>query len=169
MTLTLLPFNLTGNIYRSPMPYSSYDSGEEVYPAYQEAGIQVVVVLAEREECLDNAGRDLLKLYERDGLRVIHAPVRDFGTPDPGIIEPAVQEVIRAAQSGKHVAVHCHAGIGRTGTFLACLACDVFGWEGDQAVAWVRQYVPGAVETSAQQTWVREYAARNDSVDSHPG
>jgi len=47
--------------------------------------------------------------------------------------------------------MHCSAGIGRTGLFLAYLAKQVLVLSGAEALAWVRYYIPRAVETPEQQ------------------
>lgn len=54
----------------------------------------------------------------------------------------------------KKIAVHCHAGLGRTGLSIACFL--VFHGEASatQAVELVRQQRPGAVQTKAQVLFV---------------
>jgi hypothetical protein len=47
--------------------------------------------------------------------------------------------------------------VGRTGTFAACLARIVFGMDGDSAIAWVRQFVPTAVENILQAQFVSKF------------
>jgi hypothetical protein len=76
-----LPFGLHGRIFRSPMPFGSYDPDGAIYPAYKQQKITIIVVLADDEECLRKAKRNLLKLYAADGFHVIHLPIPDFGVP----------------------------------------------------------------------------------------
>jgi hypothetical protein len=40
---------------------------------------------------------------------------------------------------------------------LACLAKQTLGLDGAAAIQWVRQYIPGAVETDAQSQFVNEF------------
>jgi len=40
--------------------------------------------------------------------------------------------------------------VGRTGLFAACLARRVLGLSGEDAIRWVRRFIPEAVETSEQ-------------------
>ena len=119
--------------------------------------MSTVVVLVKREDLIRHSGRDLLQLYAQDGLKVLHLPSQDFGVPDPVELHQKVDEVLQLAQSGENIAVHCLGGIGRTGLFLACLAKRVFGMEGEQAIAWLRGYIPGAVETGEQRQMVNEF------------
>jgi protein-tyrosine phosphatase len=59
-------------------------------------------------------------------------------------------------QAGSAVYVHCMGGLGRTGTFLACLLRHL-GAEGD-LVAVVRElYQPEAIESVEEHTFARTY------------
>ena len=55
------------------------------------------------------------------------------------------------------VVVTCRAGMGRTGTALAAFMVYV-GYTPQDAIDFVRQLRPGAIETAAQQTAVHDYA-----------
>ncbi len=155
--LTELPFNLPGRVFRSPMPFGRFDVDAQTFELYRQNGVQVVVVLPETAEILEKTGRDLLGFYTSQGLSAYHFPIRDFNIPTAEILAGAVETVLSEAQAGRNVAVHCNAGIGRTGLVLACLARRVFGWTGEQAVAWVRQFIPDAVETEEQKRVVAEF------------
>jgi protein-tyrosine phosphatase len=158
MNFTELPLNLPGRVYRSAMPYNFiYDAEGAVYEAYRKAGIDAVVLLTDDQETLAKAGKNLREMYLQDGLEVIYLPVEDFGTPDVAALQDAVGQTAAAAQNGKNIAIHCSAGKGRTGSFAACLAGEVLGLSGDEAISWVRQYVPGSVETPGQIEMVRSY------------
>ena len=103
---------------------------------------------------MEKAGRNLRCLYEERGFEVIHLPIPDFGVPSNGGLVRAVNAVIAHAQTGRNIAIHCSAGIGRTGLFVALLAKQVLGFSGEEAIAWVRQYIPWAVETAEQRQLV---------------
>jgi protein-tyrosine phosphatase len=158
--MTELDFGTPGRIYRSPMPFGPYDTDGSLFQAYQKASISAVVLLAEAEECLRKTGRDLLAFYREQGLGVIHCPIPDYAIPKRQPFEQALLAVAERARLGQHTAVHCSAGIGRTGLFMACLAHHLLGLDGDAAIAWVRSYIPGAVESESQVQWVRQYAEK---------
>ena len=157
MEFTEIPFNLAGSVYRSAMPYGEFDPRGEVFQAYLDHAVSSVVVLVQDENIVEESGRDLLQWYAQKGWRVLHLPIRDYGTPDLVELKEVVDEILRRATSGENVAIHCLKGVGRTGMVLACMAKRVFNLQGVQAIEWVRDYVPGAVETAAQRAVVENY------------
>lgn len=155
--LTRIPFNLIGEVYRSPMPFAAFDLGHSTLSEYIEAGVTTVVMLTELGEDLLRAGRDLTQAYAGHQIETLHFPIVDFDTPDdPGQMIAVLEEVIRRVAKGEHIAVHCFAGRGRTGMFIALLARKILGMDGQEAIDWVRQYFP-AIETEAQEKLVREF------------
>jgi protein-tyrosine phosphatase len=156
--LTELPFGLPGRIFRSAMPYSSYDPAGDLLELYQQEGMSVIVLLAEVGEYLAQARRDLRALYAQRGFEVIYLPISDFGVPNLSL-NPTIRAVLEHARSGENIVIHCLAGIGRTGLFAACLAREALGLSGEEAIQWVRAWIPKAVETDAQRKAVLGYTA----------
>lgn len=155
---TELPYGQPGRVFRSPTPGSKmFDPEDQVLGLYKEAKIDVVVVLNSVEEHVRHSGRELLPLYEQAGFQVIYDPVPDFSAPPFGTWDKSLAEVEALASEGKNIAIHCHAGIGRTGIFAACLAQDLLGLSGEASIAWVRRFIPFAVETQFQQQYVYAY------------
>jgi protein-tyrosine phosphatase len=157
--LTELPYDLPGRVYRSPMPASRiYDPAGQVLPAYHAAGVQVVVVLTPWEEVQQKSSVDLRAAYTEAGMDVIYLPTPDFGVPEEPAFQKALDEALAAARAGKNVVVHCHAGLGRTGIFAACMAKVVFDLDGRQAFDWVRAAIPSAVENLDQMAFIEAFS-----------
>ena len=153
-SLTELPFGLPGRIFRSSMPYKSGDSQGRIFEQYKRENISVIVMLAEDDECIRKTGHDLRALYRAEGLEVTYLPIPDFGVPQRNALSHAVDTTIIKAHSGKNIVVHCNGGLGRTGMFLACMAERVLDLSGEEAISWVREWIPGAIETEAQYKMV---------------
>ena len=158
--LTELPFGLPGRVFRCPMPFSPYDPHGHALQTFRALEISVIVLLAEADECLAMTRRDLPGLYRQEGFEVLHLPMPDGGVPLRDQLEQTVTSVIQHAQAGQHLAIHCYAGIGRTGLVAAAVAKRLLGVPGEAAITWVRRYIARAVETPAQRRLL---------VDDNPG
>jgi protein-tyrosine phosphatase len=159
MLITELPFGLPGKIFRSAMPFGLYDTDGEIMRLYGKNNISVIVLLTEEVECLQKAKRNLYDFYLEQGFRVIHLPIADFNIPPIEELARAVDQTIECAKAGRNIAIHCSGGIGRTGTFAACMAKKLFDLSGDQGIAWIRRYIVQAVETAEQEQLVMDYEA----------
>jgi len=154
VSLTELPFHLPGRIFRSPMPFSVYDPrGDSLLQFKQEKG-SLIVLLAEEEECTERTGRNLKSLYLQEGFQVIHLPIPDFDVPSREDLEGAVKKTVEQAEAGQNIVIHCHAGLGRTGLFVAYLAKQILSLSSEAAIHWTRKYIPHALETDEQIRWV---------------
>lgn len=92
------------------------------------------------------------KRYEESGFTShglqhfsLHFP--DGGVPNTRIIEKFLEICIREPQG---LAVHCKAGLGRTGTLIGCYAIKVLQFPADEFIAWCRICRPGSIIASQQ-------------------
>jgi protein-tyrosine phosphatase len=139
------------------MPFGDYDPSGTVFSEYSKFNIKSIVLLASDDECIRNTGINLRKLYINSGMSIIYLPIPDYGVPDKGELQYAVERAVNIVQKGSNLAIHCSAGIGRTGTFAACLAKHLHGGTGMQAIEWIRKFIPGAIENDEQEQLVIAY------------
>lgn len=156
-SITHIPFDdISGKIYRCPMPFGPSDPDRVVYQEMKDRQITTIVMLTSDEEALQKSGYQLRKLFQQDGFNVIHLPILDFDTPDRNLLQLALAETIDLGKQGQNIAIHCSAGCGRTGLFLAEMTKVILNLPGNQAIEWVRQWLPCAVETEEQIRFIQE-------------
>lgn len=91
------------------------------------------------------------------GIEVIHLPVADFTAPTLDQLTTFVRRAHVSIGAGHAVGVHCGAGKGRTGTFLAAYFVG-HGMTAEQAIRHVRALRPGSVETEEQEQVLVRFA-----------
>lgn len=130
-------------------------------------GTTAVVTLVEGHELISLGVPDLGERIVERGLQWHHLPIADLNPPGPSFEEgwrAVVEPLRRLIGDGGRVLVHCRGGLGRAGTVAACLLIEL----GDApvvAVRRVRAVRPHAIETAAQERYVRDYRPRSAYTD----
>ena len=103
--------------------------------AFRAAGVHLVIRLCS-EKLYDR------KIFIERGMRHMEMPFEDGSTPTDSMVTLLMETV--AKQYGA-VAVHCKAGLGRTGTMISLYVMKNFGFTAKEAIAWARIMRPGSV------------------------
>jgi protein-tyrosine phosphatase len=145
-----------GRIGLMPMPGRLAGLAADV-AAIAAFGAKAVLTLTELREMLPYGAEKLPELLGARGIRWLHMPIVDFGSPgrsSRGGWETIGPDLHRVLDAGGAVVLHCHGGCGRTG--MAALRLMVERGEApDQALERLRAVRPCAVETAAQLAWAK--------------
>lgn len=95
---------------------------------------------------------------EEFGFKYLHLPIPDFTPPSGEQIEAFLRFYNEMEAEGRGTLVHCGAGMGRTGTMLACALVEK-GMGAESAIDKVRTERPHSIETEEQEEAIRAFAA----------
>jgi atypical dual specificity phosphatase len=126
-------------------------SGAEELAWLRKQGIELLIALTE-----DPPRRDWVN---DAGLMVMHVPVEDMEAPTQEQLDRCISAIERANSHGMGVAIHCGAGLGRTGVILAAYYV-ARGASAQNAIGKVRRLRPGSIETDEQAEAIVEFARR---------
>src|SRR5437763_4148749 len=93
------------------------------------------------------------------GMIAVNVPVPDMEPPTDRQLDHLLDTIRKANAARMGVAVHCGAGLGRTGTVLAAYFV-ARGLTPKEAVAKGRDLRPGSVETAEQERAIEAFARR---------
>ena len=118
-------------------------------PNLWDAGIRAVVSLL-------NIPSDAA-VYESAGFSFLCLPIPDGGAPTTEQAVEFLRFMISRRNAQQPVAVHCEAGIGRTGTMIAAYLISQ-GFDATTAINGVRTVESRAIETPRQIQFLEQFA-----------
>ena len=113
----------------------------------QEQGIKSIVTI--REEPLDE---DWIS-----EMNYLHVLSDDMGVPSFDDLKTSVDYVHEKIQNNEPVMVHCLAGLGRTGTILACYLIKYKKMSAEDAIQHVREKRHGSIQSFVQEELIFQY------------
>ena len=112
-----------------------------------EQGVKSIVTV--REEPLDD---DWVK-----DVNYLHVHSNDMGVPEFDDLVSAVDFIHRRITDNEPVMIHCLAGLGRTGTLLACYLIKYQKMSADDAIQKVREERPGSIQSYPQEEIIFQF------------
>lgn len=144
-----------GCLYVMPRPDSK--SLRENVEYFRNMGVDVVVSHLEAAEEKDLELSEEREIMNEFGIEFISYPIPDRSLPDTKEFKVFVNNIYKKLVSGESVAIHCRAGIGRTGVTSSCLLIND-GYENNTAIDMVASargtYIP---DTEAQYDFICDY------------
>lgn len=135
-------------LFENKLAAMAYPESEDAFILLYRIGIRAVLNLSEAP-----SPDEVLK---KVGLLTKHIPIADFTAPTLDQVKQAVTMISSCLDRHLPVAVHCMAGLGRTGTILACYLVGI-EMPANNAIIIIREWRPGSIEVPEQEAVVYEY------------
>ncbi|XP_067854806.1 protein tyrosine phosphatase domain-containing protein 1 isoform X2 [Heptranchias perlo] len=156
---------ITDNILAMARPSTEIIEKYSIIEQFKRHGIKTVINLqrpGEHARCgnpleIESGFTYLPEVFMEAGNYFYNFGWKDYGVASLTTILDMVKVMAFALQEGK-VAIHCHAGLGRTGVLTACYLVFATRMSADQAILFVRAKRPNAIQTRGQLLCVREFS-----------
>ncbi len=128
--------------------------------AYRAAGAKLLISLLPHHELRTLGLQSVQHCCAQAGLEWAHCPIDDFSPPGPLFEQHwhgTASRVHSLLDNCEGVALHCRAGLGRTGTVAARVLIER-GLCAADAIQLVRQKRPGSIETAKQENYLQHFA-----------
>lgn len=135
-----IPLPFKGKLYVSPMPFGPYDTTMNLIKEYSRRKISTVLVLVTDQEIQKKARKDIFKEYEKLSIEYHRLPIPDLTAPVMNQVRNVIPKLLIQLKS-KNLAIHCNAGVGRTGVIAACLVKHVLHYSGEEAINYIQHHM----------------------------
>ncbi|XP_010598937.2 protein tyrosine phosphatase domain-containing protein 1 [Loxodonta africana] len=155
---------VTDNILAMARPSTELMEKYHIIEQFLSCGIKTIINLqrpGEHASCGNPLEQESGFTYHPEAFMEAGIYFYNFGWKDYGVaslttILDMVKVMTFALQEGR-VAIHCHAGLGRTGVLIACYLVFATRMTADQAIIFVRAKRPNSIQTRGQLLCVREF------------
>ncbi|XP_041113850.1 protein tyrosine phosphatase domain-containing protein 1-like [Polyodon spathula] len=156
---------VTGDIVAMARPSTTLIKKYNIIEQFTELNIKSIInmqVQGEHAQCGPPLEREsgfsyVPQVFMEKGIYFFNFGMPDFGVSSLIRILDGVKVLTFALKEGK-VAVHCHAGLGRTGVLLACYLIFATRVSPSEAVHFVRIKRPSSIQTQPQIDLVFDFA-----------
>ncbi|KFV55813.1 Protein tyrosine phosphatase domain-containing protein 1, partial [Tyto alba] len=155
---------ITDNILAMARPSTELIEKYNIIEQFERCGIKTIINLqrpGEHASCGNPLEQEsgftyLPEAFMEAGIYFYNFGWKDYGVASLTTILDMVKVMAFALQEGR-VAVHCHAGLGRTGVLIACYLVFATRMSADQAIIFVRAKRSNSIQTRGQLLCIREF------------
>ena len=149
---------LHGKIWKKPDNFSWIIEGKL-------AGSAIPTSLDEVRWAIDQGVKSIVTIREEpldsdytNNVNYFHVHSNDMGVPEFDDLVKTVDFIHDRIVNDEPVMVHCLAGLGRTGTILACYLIKYKKMSADDAIQKVRDERPGSIQSFPQEEIIFQFA-----------
>ena len=149
---------LHGKIWKKPDNFSWVIEGKL-------AGSAIPTSIDEVQWAIDQGVKSIITIREEPlddswtkGVNYLHVHSNDMGVPEFNDLVNTVDFVHKRIANNEPVMVHCLAGLGRTGTVLACYLIKHQKMSADKAIQKIRDERPGSIQSFSQEEIIFQFA-----------
>jgi len=149
---------LHGKIWKKPDNFSWIIEGKL-------AGSAIPTSTDEIQWAIDQGVKSIVTIREEpldtdytNNVNYFHVHSNDMGVPEFDDLVKTVDFIHDRKVNDEPVMVHCLAGLGRTGTILACYLIKYKKMSADDAIQKVREERPGSIQSFPQEEIIFQFA-----------
>ena len=141
------------------MPFGRYEIKHgEVLNSWLDNKIDIVVSTNPISEFIEKSGMNRIKEIKTSGLDIIHFPINDRDVPIFSELITLIDRLVFELKKMKNIVIHCSAGVGRTGTIIACVLISSGKYSDEQVLNLLYGLTPKiGPENEKQISIVRNY------------
>jgi len=149
-------FSGPSSVSRDPDGYKRF-TPEDYVPIFKKNGVTMVIRLNQKQYEKDR--------FTKNGIKHKEIYFLDGSCPSDDLIE---EFIATCEQEKGSIAVHCKAGLGRTGSMIACYIMKHYKFPAAAFIGWIRLARPGSILGPQQQFLIDKEATYHAMCDKSP-